>query len=397
MYDRLYKQESEKTDRKKQSRKENKTGIPISMKIHFEEMSGYSFDDVRIHYSSSRPARFNALAYTQGNQVYIAPGQEKYLEHELGHVVQQKEGRVKPTFRIGNIPVNDDKALEQEANIRWHINQGFAPTERNTYRGQDVLQGQFITGKISPKPYFQQIGEILKNFLTSGLGILSQNGNFDNNSELCDDFINDFSNIYAQLEKIAEKDQDREIDLARLDILKNMIDHCNDKIYTHYHLYGDGSVLCDDNSQRTESSPNESAQPLFAAIDCRLTNINVKNVKLDNVLWIESFVSFQKDAGKKLLIELISDSRNDEIEYVALGAYPGTEGYYEGLGMKKIEQAYVLEGGLEVIDEEKAVLKMKEKAKELDMKEGATDHDYIERGLSYFLLYPVYYIEKEKL
>ena len=97
----------------------NKTGIPDSVKTRFEAMSGYSFDDVRVHYSSDKPAQFMALAYTQGNQVHIAPGQEKYLEHELTHVVQQKEGRVKPTFWMNNVPVNDDKTLEREADIHW--------------------------------------------------------------------------------------------------------------------------------------------------------------------------------------------------------------------------------------------------------------------------------------
>lgn len=46
----------------------NCTGIPDEMKTGFEDLSGLSFDDVRIHYNSDRPAQLQALAYTQGNQ-----------------------------------------------------------------------------------------------------------------------------------------------------------------------------------------------------------------------------------------------------------------------------------------------------------------------------------------
>ena len=93
----------------------NQTGIPNNMKARFENFSGVSFDDVRVHYNSDRPAQLQALAYTQGNQVYIGPGQEKHLGHELGHVVQQKQGVVKPDFYIGNVPVNTDSVLEKNA------------------------------------------------------------------------------------------------------------------------------------------------------------------------------------------------------------------------------------------------------------------------------------------
>lgn len=93
----------------------NRTGIPDNVKARFEKRSGYSFDDVRVHYNSERPAQFQALAYTQGQNVYIGPGQERHLGHELGHVVQQMEGRVRPTMNINGQPVNDDVYLEREA------------------------------------------------------------------------------------------------------------------------------------------------------------------------------------------------------------------------------------------------------------------------------------------
>lgn len=93
----------------------NKTGIPDSLKSRAEAKSNYSFSDVRVHYNSPKPMQLRALAYTQGNNVYIAPGQEKHLSHELGHVAQQKQGIVKPTGTVNGMPLNDDSALEAAA------------------------------------------------------------------------------------------------------------------------------------------------------------------------------------------------------------------------------------------------------------------------------------------
>lgn len=59
-----------------------------------------------------------ALAYAQGTDIHVAPGQEKYLPHEAWHVVQQKQGRVQPTTQMkGGVNVNDDKELEKEADV----------------------------------------------------------------------------------------------------------------------------------------------------------------------------------------------------------------------------------------------------------------------------------------
>ena len=95
----------------------NRTGLPDAMKGRFERLSDLSLDDVRVHRNSDKPAQLSALAYAQGNEIYLGQGQEKHLEHELGHVLQQKAGIVCATGKIGNEPINDDKALENTANI----------------------------------------------------------------------------------------------------------------------------------------------------------------------------------------------------------------------------------------------------------------------------------------
>ena len=100
----------------------NNTGIPTQLKNRFETKSGFSFDDVKVYYNSDKPASLQALAYTQGNQVYVGPGQEKHLSHELGHVVQQKAGIVRPTGYINGVAVNDNEGLEMGANIHLQLN-----------------------------------------------------------------------------------------------------------------------------------------------------------------------------------------------------------------------------------------------------------------------------------
>ena len=99
-------------------KKENNTGLPDNLKSGVENLSGYSMDDVKVHYNSPRPAQMQAHAYAQGTEIHLGQGQEKHLPHEAWHVVQQKQGRVKPTMQMkGKVNVNDDDALEKEADI----------------------------------------------------------------------------------------------------------------------------------------------------------------------------------------------------------------------------------------------------------------------------------------
>ncbi|MFB9080646.1 DUF4157 domain-containing protein [Flavobacterium procerum] len=99
-------------------KKANNTGLPDNLKSGIENLSGYSMDDVNVHYNSNKPAELQAHAYAQGTDIHIASGQEKHLPHEAWHVVQQKQGRVKPTTQMkGKVNVNDDAALENEADV----------------------------------------------------------------------------------------------------------------------------------------------------------------------------------------------------------------------------------------------------------------------------------------
>lgn len=109
----------------------NTTGLPDALKTGIETLSGLPMDDVRVHYHSSKPAQVQALAYTQGTDIHIGPGQEQHLSHEAWHVVQQKQGRVKPTLQAGGQAISDDQRLEQEADVKG---------DRANRDGHNILQ-----------------------------------------------------------------------------------------------------------------------------------------------------------------------------------------------------------------------------------------------------------------
>ncbi|WP_322044092.1 DUF4157 domain-containing protein [Paraburkholderia sp. J67] len=103
---------------RKADRQAHGGGLPAQLKHGIERLSGYSMDDVKVHYNSSQPAQLQAHAYAQGSDIHIAPGQERHLAHEAWHVVQQKQGRVRPTMQMKDgVPVNDDMGLEHEADV----------------------------------------------------------------------------------------------------------------------------------------------------------------------------------------------------------------------------------------------------------------------------------------
>ena len=99
-------------------KQENSTGLPDNLKGGVENLSGYSMDDVRVHYNSPKPAQLHAHAYAQGTSIHLTQGQERHLPHEAWHVVQQMQSRVRPTEQMnGHVNINDDNHLEREADV----------------------------------------------------------------------------------------------------------------------------------------------------------------------------------------------------------------------------------------------------------------------------------------
>jgi hypothetical protein len=99
-------------------------GQPLApgVRSDMEHAFGADFSAVRIHEGDQAPA-LGALAYTQGADIHFARGQyatdttagRNLLGHELAHVVQQAEGRVAATTQAKGVAINDDDALEHEA------------------------------------------------------------------------------------------------------------------------------------------------------------------------------------------------------------------------------------------------------------------------------------------
>jgi hypothetical protein len=96
--------------------------MPEDVRAKMESAFGADFSEVRIH-EGARAAALGARAYTQGADVHFAPGGyqphssdgQELLGHELTHVVQQRAGRVQATTQAKGVGVNDDSALEREA------------------------------------------------------------------------------------------------------------------------------------------------------------------------------------------------------------------------------------------------------------------------------------------
>lgn len=110
----------------------NDTGLPDNVKAGIESMSGMSMDHVKVHYNSDKPAQLNALAYAQGSDIHVSPGQEQHVPHEAWHIVQQAQGRVNPTMQAEDgTQINDDNSLETEADTMGAKAAQFKPDRKS--------------------------------------------------------------------------------------------------------------------------------------------------------------------------------------------------------------------------------------------------------------------------
>ncbi|MEX8505273.1 DUF4157 domain-containing protein [Leptothrix ochracea] len=176
------------------------TGLPTQLKAGIESLSGISMDHVQVHYNSSKPAQLQALAYAQGSNIHVGPGQEKHLPHEAWHVVQQAQGRVRPTLQAKGMPINDDPSLEREADVMGARAASISLTAKAS--APSLAQGQTATGFVQRKSTSLFLAaDLLDQEKTSTSG----------NSKFKDiyDKVNEYNNIpitdlnYAnQLEKI---------------------------------------------------------------------------------------------------------------------------------------------------------------------------------------------------
>lgn len=91
------------------------SALPAQLANGISQLSGVDLGGVKVHRNSAKPAQLNALAYAQGQDIHLGPGQEQHLPHEAWHLVQQAQGRVSSTRQLKGTNINDDEALEREA------------------------------------------------------------------------------------------------------------------------------------------------------------------------------------------------------------------------------------------------------------------------------------------
>ncbi|MCL1976538.1 MAG: DUF4157 domain-containing protein [Candidatus Bathyarchaeota archaeon] len=119
------------------------TPLPSNMQKQYEKHSGYSLADIRIFYNSEEPTKLCALAYAKGNTIHVGPNQEQHLPHEVGHVIQQKAGIVKPTLQSQGVHINDDEILERNADKIENMaitNQRHVLERQSTFSFPPVIQ-----------------------------------------------------------------------------------------------------------------------------------------------------------------------------------------------------------------------------------------------------------------
>ncbi len=94
--------------------------LPGPLLAKMEAAFGADFSSVRVHVGP-QAARIGAIAFTTGNDLYFAPGRyqpdsvqgQQLIGHELAHVIQQRQGRVRAPG--SGVAVVQDHALEAEA------------------------------------------------------------------------------------------------------------------------------------------------------------------------------------------------------------------------------------------------------------------------------------------
>lgn len=165
--------------------------LPSSVLGKMEGAFNTSFSDVKVHNNSSSATNMGALAYAQGNDIHFAPGQynpnstkgQELIGHELTHVVQQRQGRVKANTQAKGTPVNDDPRLEKEADDMGkkaaqgkfaHVagSSAYAVQMKGDYPWSGILERKGRSGLIS---FIPEIISFIRDQKTSVANVWSKN------------------------------------------------------------------------------------------------------------------------------------------------------------------------------------------------------------------------------
>ncbi len=128
-------------------------GRPLAdtLRSKMEAALGADFSAVRVHVGP-QAERIGALAFTTGTDIYFAPGRyqpesahgQQLIGHELAHVIQQRQGRVRG-FGDG-VTVVQDRSLEAEADHLARRASSWEGQNRGGLHG-NRLQARMDSGK----------------------------------------------------------------------------------------------------------------------------------------------------------------------------------------------------------------------------------------------------------
>jgi hypothetical protein len=121
------------------------------------------FSDVNIVENSSKATQMNAEAFAQGREVHFAPGKfdqssqkgQELIGHEFGHLKQNEKSPVQANTKMNGVPVNNDPALENEADqMGKKAAAGEVASNEATSGGGSagVMQGYFVQNQESDMP-----------------------------------------------------------------------------------------------------------------------------------------------------------------------------------------------------------------------------------------------------
>ncbi len=125
--------------------------LPAAVQAKMSRAFATDFSSVRVHEGPQAQA-VGALAYTQGSDLFFAPGQydphsekgQELIGHELAHTVQQAQGRVTAPAQAkeGGPAINADASLEREADEMG----------ARAARGERAVGGQGAGGSLGALP-----------------------------------------------------------------------------------------------------------------------------------------------------------------------------------------------------------------------------------------------------
>jgi hypothetical protein len=221
---------------------ENHTGLPDQLRSGVESMSGISMDDVKVNFNSPQPAQLNASAFAQGSEIHVGPGQEQHLPHEAWHVVQQKQGRVGATLQMAGVPVNDDQALESEAD-QMGARAAAGPNAQVAPR-QDALAPVPVTGTPTLQGLFGMEKESRVSIRGARSGVIAKGSGFsvepDNgNKGKILEFITDPFDEHTSKESVAIDAYTRQLDTiwAMMAEIKQLSNNDSiDEVFTRHGL-----------------------------------------------------------------------------------------------------------------------------------------------------------------